>query len=216
LVYDPAGGVYQVTNGSGITTTVTTDPTTNYSLPSQLVSGDASTNSTANIVTGFTYASSWSVTSTTGANGETGTTTYDSFGRPSSMTLVDGASVTYAYTPNTQTATQTQPAPLAGNRFKRTTVDGFGRTVRVETGHGGLTVSTVDTQYGPCACSPLGKMTAVSQPYAPGGLPLWTTYTYDSSGRTLTVTSPDGASVTRYTYQGNQTTVTDPAGKSKP
>jgi RHS repeat-associated protein len=44
---------------------------------------------------------------------------------------------------------------------------------------------------------------------------VWTTYTYDSSGRTLTVTSPDGASVTRYTYQGNQTTVTDPAGKSK-
>src|ERR1039457_1447775 len=71
------------------------------------------------------------------------------------------------------------------------------------------------TQYGPCACSPLGKMTRVSQPYAPGITPVWSTYTYDSSGRTLTVTAPDGASVTRYTYQGNLTTVTDPAGKSK-
>ena len=215
LAYDPAGVVYQVTDGSGITTTLNTDPTTNYSLPSQVVSGDASTNSTANIVTGFTYASSWSVTSTTGSNGDSSGTNYDAFGRPSSNTLVDGASITYAYTPNTQTATQTQPAPLAGYRSKRTTVDGFGRTVRVETGHDGITVSTVDTQYGPCACSPLGKMTAVSQPYAPGAIPVWTTYTYDSSGRTLTVTSPDGASVTRYTYQGNQTTTTDPAGKSK-
>jgi RHS repeat-associated protein len=176
-----------------------------------LVASDSSTN----IVTGFTYASSWSVTSTTGANGEGSATAYDGFGRPTSMTLVDGASVTYAYTPNTQTATQTQPAPLTGNRFKRTTVDGFGRSVRVETGHDGLTVSTVDTQYGPCACSPLGKMVRVSQPYAPGAIPVWTTYTYDSSGRTLTVTSPDGTSVTRYTYHGNQTTVTDPAGKWK-
>jgi hypothetical protein len=96
---------------------------------------------------------------------------------------VDGAVINYTYTTNTQTATQAQPAPLTGNRFKRTTVDGFGRTVRVETGHDGVTVSMTDTLYGPCACSPLGKMTAVSQPYAPGTLPVWTTYTYDSSGR---------------------------------
>ena len=58
-----------------------------------------------------------------------------------------------------------------------------------------LTVTQVDTQYGPCACSPLGKMTRVSLPYAPGGTPVWTTYTYDSSGRTLTVRAPDGVSV---------------------
>jgi YD repeat-containing protein len=120
---------------------------------------------------------SWRVTSTTGPNGETGTTTYDSFGRPSTTTLLDGAMVNYAYTANTLTATQTQPAPLTGNRFKRTTIDGFWRTVRVETGHDGLTVSTVDTQYGPCACLPLGKMKAVSQPYGSGGAPVWTTYT---------------------------------------
>lgn len=54
----------------------------------------------------------------------------------------------------------------------------------------------------------------MSQPYAPGGQVNWTTYTYDGSGRTLTVTAPDG-SATRYSYQGNQTTVTDPAGKWK-
>jgi hypothetical protein len=39
------------------------------------------------------------------------------------------------------------------------------RTTRVQTGNGGTIVSTVDTQYAPCACSPLGKMSAVSQPY---------------------------------------------------
>ena len=44
--------------------------------------------------------------------------------------------------------------------------------------------------------------------------PVWTTYTYDGSGRTLTVTAPDGASTTT-SYAGNDTTVTDAAGKWK-
>ena len=43
----------------------------------------------------------------------------------------------------------------------------------------------------------------------------WTTYTHDGSGRTLTVTAPDGASTTTYAYNGNSTTVTDPAGSQK-
>jgi YD repeat-containing protein len=58
-------------------------------------------------------------------------------------------------------------------------------------------------------------VSAVSEPYAPGATPVWTTYTYDGSGRTLTVTAPDGASTTTYSYKGNSTTVTDPAGKWK-
>ena len=43
----------------------------------------------------------------------------------------------------------------------------------------------------------------------------WTTFTYDGIGRTLSVTQPDGASTTHYSYSGNQTTVTDPAGNGK-
>ena len=51
---------------------------------------------------------------------------------------------------------------------------------------------------------------------------MWTTYTYDGSGRTLTVkvgaTDASGggaAGTTTYTYPGNQTKVTDAAGKWK-
>jgi len=91
-------------------------------------------------------------------------------------------------------------------------MDGFGRTARVEEGHDSVTVSQVDTQYAPCACSPLGKMSQVSQPYAPGSGQSWTVYTYDGSGRTLSLTLPDGVSKTTYSYSGNQTTVIDPAG----
>jgi hypothetical protein len=55
----------------------------------------------------------------------------------------------------------------------------------------------------------------VSQPYAPNATVYWTTYTYDASGRTVTVTAPDGASVTRYSYAGNTTLVWDASNKWK-
>ena len=112
---------------------------------------------------------------------------------------------------NTQTVTL---GSGAGARFKRTTLDGFGRVTRVEAGHDATTVSQMDTQYAPCACSALGKLWRTSQPYAPGGTPVWSTNAYDASGRTLSVTAADG-SVTRYSYSGNQTTATDAAGKWK-
>ncbi len=79
----------------------------------------------------------------------------------------------------------------------------------------GATQSIVQTQYAPCACSPLGKVSAVSQPHAPGATAYWTTYTYDGIGRTVSVLAPDGASATTYLYAGNTVTVTDPAGKWK-
>lgn len=78
-----------------------------------------------------------------------------------------------------------------------------------------IIISVVDAQYAPCACSPLGKVSAVSRPYAPNGAPVFTTYTYDASGRTLSVTLPDG-SVTKTVYQGNTTTITDPVGVANP
>jgi YD repeat-containing protein len=57
-------------------------------------------------------------------------------------------------------------------------------------------------------------MSQVSSPYKPGETVVWTVYRYDASGRTTRVAAPDG-SATAYAYQGNQTTVTDAAGKWK-
>ncbi len=76
-------------------------------------------------------------------------------------------------------------------------------------------VSRVSTLYAPCACSALGKVWAVSQPYVPYNLIAWTTYTYDALGRTTKVVAPDQNSTTTSTYAGNSTMVTDPAGKWK-
>src|SRR5690349_13438454 len=79
----------------------------------------------------------------------------------------------------------------------------------------GVTKSVVETQYAACACSPMGKISKVSLPYVAPATPFWTSYTYDTLGRTLTVTLPDGSGTTTYAYAGNTTTVTDAAGKSK-
>jgi RHS repeat-associated protein len=60
------------------------------------------------------------------------------------------------------------------------------------------------------------KVSQVSQPFNPNsGSAVWTTYTYDGSGRATAVVAPDGASTTQTSYSGNNTTVTDPAGMWK-
>ena len=168
------------------------------------------------LTTTIGYNSAFQVTSVSGANSnDTATTEYDTAGRPSSSTTADGYdpvpanrhSTTYAYTATTQTAT-------LGTRWKRTTIDGFGRVSKVEAGHETTTESVVETEYAPCGCSPLGKVKRVSQPHAPGAAAKWTVYTYDGLGRTLTVTAPDG-SVTTYAYAGASVTVVDAAGKWK-
>jgi RHS repeat-associated protein len=204
--YEISGVPIYVSNSSGQSANLTLSSSTNYSLP-----GVLTPNGNSNLATTITYASSFAVSSLVGPNGAGTSTTYDWLGRPASTTVADGATTYYSYSGNTQTATLTDGSH---NRWQTTAVDGFGRTTRVQTGYDTTTVSTVDTQYAPCACSPLGKMSQVSQPYAPGATPVWTAYTHDGRGRTLTATGPDG-SVTSYSYSGNQTTVTDPTGKWK-
>ncbi len=101
-------------------------------------------------------------------------------------------------------------------KWVKTTVDGFGRTILAETGNNtDGTVSKVSTEYEPCACSPLGKLKRVSRPYTGATPTAWTTYNYDALGRTVSVVLPGTAGQTGYLYQGNEVTVTDPAGKWK-
>jgi len=67
----------------------------------------------------------------------------------------------------------------------------------------------VDTSY-----DALGRISSVSNPYHPGDAMYWTTTSYDALGRATQVTMPGGASTTT-SYAGNQTTVTDAAGKKR-
>jgi YD repeat-containing protein len=122
-----------------------------------------------------------------------------------------GAVTTFTYN---DSATPPNKIATTNGHWVQTNMDGFGRTIRTITGNGTTTVSTVDTQYVPCGCSPIGKVGQTSAPYAPSAPVYWTTYTYDGLGRTTQMELPDG-SITHYSYSGNTVTVNDPAGKTK-
>src|SRR5437762_3027499 len=97
---------------------------TSYALP-----GVITPQGNASLATSVTYAASFAVTSVTGPNGAQGTTTYDTYGRPANTKIPDGASTDYTYTyydPNVSGSQNTQKATL-GTRWKKTTLDGFGR-----------------------------------------------------------------------------------------
>ena len=134
---------------------------------------------------------------------------YDTLHRPTTAEMETGATVSYTYSADGRVITAT-----VNGKFTRTTTDGLGRTVKAEKGHGSTVVSIVESEYAPCACSPSGKLWRVSRPYAPGGTPVWTTYTWDVLGRTTRVDAPAGQ-FTTYEYVGNTVKVTDAAGKWK-
>jgi len=167
-------------------------------------------NGQGNLATSFSYTGALAPATVTGPNAASQQFVYDSYGRPQTSANPHGGVTGYAYGYGPHTTTVT-----FGVKFTRTTLDGVGRTIKVETGvSGNPAESVVDTEYEPCACSPLGKAKRVSQPHTPAQTPVWTTFTYDALGRTTRVDLPDG-SFTTTSYLANVTTVTDPAGKWK-
>ena len=217
--YDIAGMVDTASQG-GTSVQVAPDSTKNYAVPYQVTpNGNSSLTST------MSWNSFLGLTQETGPNGATSTFGYDTWGRNTGVSSPHGSSTTTTFpsagTYPAYTTTTVSNGGAGGNgRWTKTTVDGFGRATKVETGYSTTTVSTVETEYEACACSPLGKVKRVSRPYAPGGTVYWTTYTYDALGRTLAVTLPSTngtspAGITTYLYEGNMVKTTDAAGKWK-
>ena len=219
LRYDITGTVRNAWDEKG-QVEVTTAAASGFAAPTRITP-----NGNLNLATNGTYNSFLAPTSVTGPNGAVTGFSYDALARPSGVSSPHGATTVYTYTngpPATRTATVTVtiPPPPFGQptttqRWTRTTYDGLGREVLVESGDSAGTKSIVNTEYGPCACSPLGRVKRVSQPYAPGGTVYWTVYSYDALGRTTRIDHPGGTGATVYLYEGNSVTVTDPAGKWK-
>jgi len=204
MTYYKAGNLSSVNDGYGHSTDITPSESANYARPAAV---------TANNNSAFAENYTWNtaflgLTQETGPNGTSASVSYDSYARVQQTTSPDGAVTNFTYTNSPPTATAT-----TNGHWVKTTYDGLGRAIKVERGDAGGTKSTVQSEYDSCACTPLGKLKRVSQPYGPGGTVYWTTYTYDGLGRTTSVTHADGLSVTLYSYAGNTMTVTDPAGK---
>ena len=220
--YDITGTPTGANDGHNHAVSVSTSSSTNYSAPSTIQPNTGSSMD-ANLASNLTYYGSLTVNTATGANGAQSSATYDSNGRPSTSLSATGATTSYAYTFTTGSGTPMLTAPYTttattNTHWAKTVTDGLGRTLNATAGYNSgqtsTTVSEADTVYGPCACSPTGKMVQQSQPYTPGNTAYWTAFTYDGLGRTLTQSVPDG-SKTVYSYLGNWTTVTDPAGNWK-
>jgi RHS repeat-associated protein len=94
------------------------------------------------------------------------------------------------------------------NRLKsRIIYDGLGRTIETRNYESLSAYITTEQNY-----DAMGRVKQVSNPYRPGETINWTTTEYDALGRVIRVILPGGA-VIQTVYSGNQTTVTDPAGK---
>jgi hypothetical protein len=98
-----------------------------------------------------------------GQNLDSASILYDSTARPSTSTSPYGAQTTFNYF---DTAVPPYKQATTNGHWAKTIMDGFGRTIEAQTGNGTTVVSYVDTNYGPCGCSPLGKVNATSMPYA--------------------------------------------------
>ena len=230
--YDYTGTVVSQNDNNGHSVNVATSTATNYTLPDTLSPNGSTTlqtqaqYTTAGYFPGSVAGPNQSIYNPTSApNGTAAYTGYDTFGRVN-LTLAPSqvagqaagaqTNYSYGYVSSAWTIKATTTNSSGSSHFTTTVLDGLGRTASVQTGTGSTTLSEVDTLYAPCACSPLGKMYQQTQPYAPpNSSPPATTYTYDALGRTVSVLLPDGASQTTYAYQGNFTTVTDPAGNWK-
>jgi RHS repeat-associated protein len=97
------------------------------------------------------------------------------------------------------------------NIVTQTLVDGIGQVVTSTLQSDPDGASTTDTIY-----DGVGRVFKKSNPHRSGTLPTdgWTQFTYDALNRVTVVQQPDTSQVST-TYTGNQTTVTDEAGKQR-
>jgi RHS repeat-associated protein len=158
------------------------------------------------------------VTSSRDANGQVTSFGYDLLGRKKRETRPSGGGeTTYEYGDqpgNIHVRALTQEGEGA-TREEVARYDGLGRLWRVAKKEEGFW-SLKDTQF-----DARGKAGKVSNPYAASGWnggenasAAWTTIEYDALGREVFRTTPDGARV-RGDHRGNETTMTDQAGKQQ-
>ena len=164
--YDYTGTVVSTTGGYGHTASQVSDMTKNYTVPASITA--------ASLGTSFTWNGYNALTSSTAPNSATSSFTCDSYARPASLTAANGSVTNFAYS----TSAPHWTLATTGTRWSKSTVDGFGRSIKEEAGYNTgttpTTVSIAETIHAPCACTPVGKAWKTSLPYAPGGAVYWT------------------------------------------
>lgn len=158
--------------------------------------------------------------STTDANSQTANFFFDAIGRLLTSNFSDGGQTSYCWSDTTGSPCAASP-PLFMTRSdlitssltltRKVTVDGVGHTVQTQ-----LTTDPEGIDYIDISYDALGRRASVSNPHRATSFSTdgTTQYTYDPLNRITLLTHPDGSQVST-SYLGNQTTVTDEAGKKR-
>ena len=186
--------------------------TTQYAEPDSIVRGPLTG---PQFTTGYTYnIDNGLLLTSTDENGQLTQYQYDVMNRPTAVTLPAQGGVLVqsntSYDDSSVPSTTTSYTTNAGNSGSTVaTLDGLGHVLQVDNKNGSTVVSTTKYVY-----DKLWRTTQVSNPFAPGDTPVYSTTTYDGLGRITRVTPPS-AGYTQYDYLGNTVTITDPAGKKR-
>jgi RHS repeat-associated protein len=181
---------------------------TQYAYPASVTRG---ANGGTQLTTSFTYDfNTGLLLSINDPNQKTTSYHYDSSWRTTQVTRPDNAVITTSFddTDVSSAATTTAPIDSSHSVSQTVTLDGAGRTLKSESKSSDGSVDVIaDRQF-----DSLGRLTQSSNPHNPSEGQVWTTYSYDVFGRLLTSTPPGSAGSFQYSYSGNQTVATDPAG----
>jgi RHS repeat-associated protein len=228
--YDQYGNVKETTDAGGNTFKTEYSGSYAYAYSTQVNSPvpdpTGQHGSSTELISTTTY-DFWSglVTATTDANGQTTTLSYsnaegqpDKLNRLCKVTKPDGGWSSFIYDDTLRSANIRTQTSLDSTRTTDSYqyFDGLGRPTRAFKKNTNATYSVIDTHY-----DKLSRVSQISNPYIvstlePNVLPCGdcTTTTYDKFGRTLTVTTPDGAVVSTF-YDGAHTLVRDQAGEER-
>jgi len=185
--------------------------TTQYGFPDSVSTGPVGNQLTAS----FTYnLGSGTMASSTDANEQITTYTYDINNRKTSTHTPDGVTVGTSYDDASGNSGWTS-STTANSHLTTVTLDFGGHELSNKLFIGAALVSTISNSY-----DALGRITQSSNPFGPNDPPVYTIYTYDSLGRTTQRTPPAlavGSVQNSYqtNYSGHLATFRDPAGRQR-
>jgi hypothetical protein len=137
MSYDIAGNVVRTQDPNGRFATQTPTAASFYAAPSVITA-----QGNGNWAENFSYTTWLAPAGHTGPNGFSESISYDTLARPATRHSPYGAPTSYTYTQSPPAATAT-----TNGRWVRTTMDGFGRTIKSEKRMGGTTYAIVETEY---------------------------------------------------------------------
>jgi RHS repeat-associated protein len=224
--YDVTGNMVTSTTACCQQSNLTFTIDTQFAYPQSKTRGSAS-DPYAQVKTSATYDFNTGLAlSAVDANGRQSTTTFDANTlRQTSAISATGSHTDYAYDDAGMSVTQStymasaDGGGLADQNVKY--VNGRGKVRQEKALAAGSTWDIVDTLY-----NNMGQVAQQTRPYRSGQTQYWSTITYDSLGRTISVTAPD-SSVTQTFYNeatrpsaasssaGETTRVQDPWGRER-